>query len=641
MRVGLWTASAGLMAMLVLLAAARWGMPDSLNGPVAEGGWTRRTRAPFTIAGVQGAQVDPSTGRSFSWTAPAARLRFPELPLSDAYRLTLHVRGGRPAGAPHPILAIRVDGVQAASVPVGPDPVQVTVTLPVGRARSVVLLETTPAFRVEGGSGQDRGVIVDAVDLAPVAGHFRPTWLVLGQTGLATAGIMLGLLLCGVRGRLALCLGGCVLTGTIWLLIRDGAFLGGYAQSLAYLGLGAAVTGGLVAMLRWQWPTAGGEAPGWSLAAGIVLGLSALKIALFWHPLAIVGDAVFQVHRAQMVHAGEYFFTSVTPRPFFEFPYAIALYVVAQPFWGALPSEMDLVHLLRTLCIVADGCVGVALYGVVSRNTGSRLAGLLAAALWPLARAPFEALSNANLTNLFGQAVFGTGLATFAWWAGSQSKGIGAVLIAVTLLTVGFLSHFGTLTVGIVILLLVGTMLVGMGKGSVRRAGVWLLALTMIGAALSWVVYYSHFTEVYSNTYQQVRAGERDDTTKVLAAPLVKFARWRSGMGDDYGLPGWPAVALAGAGLAMILWRRQRDAVSLILSGWLVAWIGLSALGILTPITLRANLAAAPAFVGLGAYALAPLAQRSTAGRAAAFAIAAVIAWNGLQVGLACIGRGW
>ena len=377
------------------------------------------------------------------------------------------------------------------------------------------------------------------------------------------------------------------------------------------------------------------------MAAGLVIGLSAVKLAIFWHPLAIVGDAIFQVHRAQMVHGGEYFFTSVTPRPFFEFPYAIALYVAALPFWGSLPSELDLVHLLRTLCVVADALVGVALYGAVRRQSGSRFVGLLAAAMWPLARAPFEALSNANLTNLFGQAAFGTGLAGFAWWAASGARPIWTLVATGALVTIGFLSHFGTITVGVIVLGASATLLAAVGDRPARAAGAWLLAMTIGAVAISWTVYYSHFTAVYTNTYQQVKTGERDDTSKVVAAPSVKFARWRSGAGDDYGLPGWPALALACVGVALAVWRRQRDAVTVTLSAWLLAWIGLSALGIFTPLTLRANLAAAPAIVGLGACALAPLADRSTIGRVVALMIAAVIGWNGLQVGLNCIGTGW
>jgi len=633
-----WAASVGILGILLLLGASRWLMPSALSGPAAEGGWTNRTRAAFTIMGVQGVETDPTSGRPFSWTGPSARIRFPELPTDAAYIVSFTIRSGRPPGTADPAFVVRRDGANVANVSVNAIPQQVKVTLPEARSRSLLLLETTPIYRVEG--LKDRGVIIDAIELAPVAGRFEPTWSALLQAGSACAGMMLGVVLAGVRGRLAAGLAVAILTGTTWLLIQDGAFLGGYTTPLMWIGLGAAAAGGLTAITRCRWPVIG-LVPEWWLAVGIVIGLSALKLGIFWHPLAIVGDGIFQVHRAQMVHRGEYFFTSVTPRPFFEFPYAIALYVAAQPFWGTLPSEMDLLHLLRTLCVVVDGCVGVAVFGAVRRQSGSRFAALLAAALWPLARAPFEALSNANLTNLFGQAAFGAGLAGFAWWGAGGARTKTMLIPTGALITIGFLSHFGTSTVGVIVLGVSAVLLMVAGTGAARSAGAWLLAMTIAVTAISWVAYYSHFTSVFANTYHQLQVGEQDDTSKVVASPGVKFARWRSGMGDDYGLPGWPALILACAGLGLVIWRRQRDAVSVVFSAWLLAWIGLSALGIFTPLTLRANLAAAPAFVGLGACALASLSDRSRSGRLAALAIAAVVGWNGLQVGLACLTTSW
>jgi hypothetical protein len=52
------------------------------------------------------------------------------------------------------------------------------------------------------------------------------------------------------------------------------------------------------------------------------------------------------------------------------------------------------------------------------------------------------------------------------------------------------------------------------------------------------------------------------------------------------------------------------------------------------------NLAAAPVFVCLAAYALSALAGRTRAGLAAAVLVAAAIAWDGIRVCLACLGLG-
>jgi hypothetical protein len=65
----------------------------------------------------------------------------------------------------------------------------------------------------------------------------------------------------------------------------------------------------------------------------------------------------------------------------------------------------------------------------------------------------------------------------------------------------------------------------------------------------------------------------------------------------------------------------------------------LTVLGIVTPIEMRTNLAAAPAFVCLGAYALGHLAMRSRAARAVATIATVAVGWAGLRLWLMCIGR--
>jgi len=192
-RLVVWSVGAGLAAVVAVLIASRWLMPAVLGGPVAEGGWTARSRAAFTIAGVQGVGTNPASGLPFSWIGPAARLRFPELPIDAAYTVTLAIRGGRTSDAAVPTFVVRLDGAEVAHVAVTEAPQQVSVTLPQGRSRSLLLLETTPPYRVAG--APDRGVMLDGISLAPAAGHFRPTRPVLLQIALAAASMMLGVLL--------------------------------------------------------------------------------------------------------------------------------------------------------------------------------------------------------------------------------------------------------------------------------------------------------------------------------------------------------------------------------------------------------------------------------------------------------------
>jgi hypothetical protein len=373
-------------------------------------------------------------------------------------------------------------------------------------------------------------------------------------------------------------------------------------------------------------------APGWSIAAALVLAVSAIKLAVFWHPLAIVGDGIFQVHRAQIVHGGQYFFTSVTPKPFFEFPYPVALYVFAQPFWNAFPTELDLLRLLRAIAIVADGLVALALYGAAMRQWQHRRIALLCAALWPLALAPLEALSNANLTNLFGQSVFGAALAGIGWAAAGTAVSGPGLLILCGLLVVAFLSHFGTVTVGVSMLGAVGVALVLVGRGHPRRMGAWVFAILLAAAAVAWVAYYSHFTEVYAKTWASVSAREADDSSKLVASPAVKLQRWWAGIGDDYGRPGLAVLLLAAAGAVSLVRRHRRDGATIVFLAWGLAWLALTTLGLLTPITLRANLATAPVFILLASVAIGRLASRGGLSVPVAVVLTGAVAWDGWRM---------
>jgi hypothetical protein len=336
------------------------------------------------------------------------------------------------------------------------------------------------------------------------------------------------------------------------------------------------------------------------------------------------------------VHGGNYFFTSVTPRPFFEFPYPVALYVTALPFWSWFPTELDLLRLLRAVCVVADAGVALALFAAIRRAGWPGVAAVGAAILWPFARAPFEALANANLTNLFGQAVFGAGLAGAACLAAARPmRWFGWAPLA-ALFLIGFLSHFGTVTVGLAILGATSLTLVLMGRGWQRTAGFALAGAALVAVVLAWAAYYSHptFREVYAKSYASVTAGDRDDSSKIVASPIVKLGRWWTGVGDDYGRPGIAVLLASLAGLVIALRRKPRDGATLVFAGWLLAWLALSLLGIFSPLTLRANLATAPAFIFFSAITIGSLLTRDTPGRLAAVLLGIWIVWDGWQIAL-------
>jgi hypothetical protein len=631
-----------LAGALALVAGARWALPAAVHGPVAEGAWTARSRAFFEPSGFYRPEINPDTARHFIWTTSHAQLTFRNLNRSVAHLVTLEIRQGRPPDVAPPSVRVSVDDrlvLEADTATSGPS---LAFEIPRrDQTGAVVTVDVAPVYTPSSSDTRSLGIIIDDVAVAPVRGSFRPTGRVLVQTAVAIGACALALWWLGLRGWLFVVAAAGVGVGFDWLLLTDAAFAGGFPDRLMGIGLAALITGAVVGLAAKTTPgmDSGNPFREWSVAAAVVLAVTVVKLGVFWHPNTIVGDGIFQAHRAQAVHAGHYFFTSVTPRPFYEFPYPVALYVAAQPFWSWFPTELDLVRLLRTLSIAADALVGLGLYLAAKRQWPNSRAPLLAAALYPFARAPFEALSNANLTNLFGQGVFGVALAAIAWLAAGAATSWIALALALVLLVIAFLSHFGTFTVGLCVLGAVAAGLFATGRGVSRRAGLWVAALAIGAAAVSWVVYYSDatFRPVYAKTYASLSTREADNTSKLDAAPGVKLQRWWSGVGDDYGRPGVAVLAAALVGLFLALRQAPRAGATLVFAFWIGAWLALSGLGIFTSVTLRANLAAAPPFMFFSAVTLAAIADRSRAGVVVAAAVFALLAWDGWQVAVACL----
>jgi len=627
-----------VLSAILLLAGARWLMPERIEGPVAEAGWTRRSRAAFAPSGFHPPELDPASGQSFTWSRERSELTIEGLRRTRAYHVTLAVRGIRPPGAPPAELRVLVDGQLRLSGPVPADRSDVTFEIPRrDQGGATITLEVPVQFVPGGADPRALGVIVDRVGIGPVNGPWVPRGHAIAMLAISVFLVGLAVRLCGISGWLGTAVSIGIAVAYAWLVLKDAAFLGGYVDRLLTVSGIALALGAIVGGIRLRWSTLAG-APEWSVGAALVIAGSAFKLAVFWHPLAIVGDGIFQVHRAAVVHGGEFFFTSITPKPFFEFPYPVALYVFALPFWSWFPAELDQLRLLRTVAIVADAVAGVMLYGAVRRQWSSRTAALLTAALWPFATAPLQALSNANLTNVFGQSMFAAAVGTIAWVAAGSSMSVAGLALAGLFLTVAFLSHFGTVTVGLAVMGIVVAALVVLGERQTRRVGVATVVALVAVASMAWFLYYSHpkFRAVYGKTAAAVSGPASDDSSKMVASPAVKLERWWSGSGDDYGRPGLVVLFASLAGAAILI-RQQRTGAGLVFLAWIVAWAGVTSLGILTPLTLRANLAAAPAFIVLASVAIGSLAAKPRAGAIAATVVAALVAWDGLRVITACL----
>jgi hypothetical protein len=622
-------------AILILAAAVRLQTPIPVAGPVADGSWIARSRAWFTPRGFSGAETDLRSNRHFSWMGAHADIIVRNIDRARSYRVILRIAAGRGPGLPPPPhLVATVDGVPRLRTETTNETNDYVIEVPPATRDTInVGIDVSNTFVPGANDPRALGVMVDGVALEPVNASFRPTWSVIGWTSFAAALYALVAAFSGARPAVVLIVGMAAACAHAWLLALDAAFVGRFAERLAHIAIGAGIVGAGIGWARHQWPSR--TAPEWPLAAGLVLVLGSLKLAFFAHASATIGDSIFQVHRAQYVAAGNYFFTSVTPRPFFEFPYAIALYVHAMPFWSWFPGELDRVLLLRGLSIAADSLVGFAMYVAFRVAWQQPWPAILFAVLWPFARAPFSALCTSNLTNLYGQGIFGVAMGLVGVMATSPSRSPLGWLAITGLLSVAFLSHFSTVSVGVPLVGLVGVLLVAGASGPVRRVGVGLLISLTLAVAVSYVVYYSHFHEVYRTTIDRVAAREGEAETRSMVAPVsVKAERWRQEVVGAFGIG---VLATAALGAVWLLVRRRREGLTLVLAGWGLAWIIFSTLGVFTAIEMRSNLAAAPLLLGLGTFALGSLAAASRLGAAVAVALAAIIAWGGLTLWAACL----
>lgn len=633
----LWSLGCGVAASLLLGAGTRWLTPAVVSGSIGDAGWTGRTRAWFTPRGFLGAEVDIGSGQQFSWTAARARLTIPNLDRSIPYRLSIETRAFRLDGAPPPTVTVSVDGQAAATLRTSTDAQSVSATIPARAAPgALVTIDSSDTFVPGGGDARSLGVMVNDVRLEAVGGRFRPSWAVSGLAGLAAAAFVFGFVSCGLPRVMAAPLAASTVAGLVWLLLLDAAFLGHDVWRLVQIGAGAAALGLIVLALRSRWPSVAGL-PEWSAAVGTVLALSALKLAFFTHPRIALTDAFFQVHRAQLVERGTYFFTSVTPSPSFEFPYAILLYLTALPLWSWFPTELQIANLLRGLALGADALVGIGLYAVVRRQWQHAGVALFCAELWVMARAPAMALGHANLTNLFGQGLFGVAMCLVAAMAVGRRASMPMLTASGLVMTLAFLSHFSTLSIGILLVAAVVAACLAAGDRDLRRVALKIALVLAVAVGLSYALYYSHFNDLYRQTFTRIVSGaDAPSETSMVASPAIKFERWitEDQFSNDYGLPGLALFLSAVLGLTWLARDRPRDPLTIVLGAWAAVWVVAAALGIFTSVELRANLASAPMFVCLGAYGLSKVASRSSFGRVVAGVGTAAIFWAGLHVWL-------
>ena len=620
-----------LTGVLLALAVSVGPGRSIARGPLENGEKIGRSRAWFGFSGFYPAELE--NGQSFSWMGEAGRIRLARLDRSAGYKLSLWVQ---PAVASPVELKPAVDGLSLQPVTLVPGPQRVDIDIPARHAeRTIVNLGVSQTLVPGASDSRTLGLRVDGIALEAADGRLRVPWSSLGSTVIGGLGLGVALALTAGTGILAFALGAGAGGWLGFLLMFDGAFLGSYPERLAFAGIAAAGAAALCAAFA--------RRPGderWSLrvAAGVVVVLTACKLALFLHPMAAVGDSIFHVHRAQVVQRGEYFFTSITPRPFFEFPYPPGLYVAVSPLWNTFRTDTEHVWLLRAAALAAEAALALALYVVVFAHWRNRLAAFFASIVTALLPLGLYTICTSNLTNSFGQSMFGIGLATLLCLhlAGRRfwiQTAVGSVFVCA-----GFLSHFSTFSVGIPLLIACAAALWLGRRAEPRRVAIGLTVALAVAATVSVAVYYSHFVPVYKKTAERVLAREGAGAERSMAAPAsVKAHRVITTVWTEFG-----AVALlaAVAGGLLLAGARASDPLTVALAGWAAVVLGFWGLAIITAIEMRASLAAQPVFAMLAGLAIARGIQGGGAVRIAATLAIASMVLHAVNDWAGCLGSG-
>jgi hypothetical protein len=562
---------------------------------------------------------------TFAWTSARGEIAFPMFDRASAWRCSVSVRGGRPSGIPLPMVALEIDGVALTRRAVTNDYHGLEITAP-ARPRTPGLrlgIVTSPTF-VPPGDPRELGVQVDRVSCRPAGGGLvLPPRRALVAASLAAAALAAAFALAGVSMALTLVL-------TVFAAIAQAVPLStgpapyleytGRVTSLAFwIGLSSLVAVKAIEWLRRQ--------PFHDLARFAVAFSAAalyLKLLGLLHPSKPIIDALFHAHRFEWVLAGKYFFTQTMPDGV-QFPYAIALYVVAAP-WSLLTR--DHMTLLRIVVCAAEAIAGALLYLMVIKTWGDRAMGALAVVFFHLVPLPYFVLGNANLTNAFGASVSLAAMAAATAWPlgpGQTLQVVGLTAIA----AVGLLSHVSIFGLLLATLLATAFFYRTLGGRPLRRPAKVVVAAALIAAVVAVGSYYAHFGDAYRSlerTGDGARAGTvapaqgsagRPDATPTPAAATSSgrsfFSRTLTGLGQGAVDLGWPMLVLAAVGAWRVWADRLRDRLALAICAWGVAYLVFLGVSVLAPVDVgyeryaaefmgRVDLSTYPAAVLLAAY---------------------------------------
>ncbi len=555
----------GLAAALSLVAAyvIHPGLVFEMDRPLP----------PF-IQGIYGQEADAQG--TYSWTSGHVSAEFPGLDRQVGWACTIRFRGPRPAGEPAPTLDVRVDGRPVAHVTAAPDYQDLGVLLPPqpNTTGVSILMDVTPTFTPGTADKRVLGVQLDRFLCRPASSIVRPPSDTLSEATLAAAIFSAGLALLGLSLSSAMFAAAAIGLGQTLMMVMGSGMYGDYPAKLPWLALGVVGPAFLVAQVIERWR----REPLSSTARFVVACCAAvlfLKLAGLYHPAKPIIDAEFNAHRLNDVLGGHRFFTQPLPNGVLM-PYAIGFYIFALP-WGWLFGATKAV--VWTVAASMDVVAGALLYPVVLKAWGDRRAAALAAVLFQLVPAPFVTLGNANLPNMFGQAMALIAMLSAVAWQ-LDVRRVAAFGGFTILAAWALCSHVSTVTIFTPTIGLLALLFFWQGDLDRRRAALAIAAGTTIAIVFAWFAYYQYFLDVFRSAFTlmfQPPSPEQAAAAAIVKGNMTLVQRVGDLARQAVDAASWPFLILSAIGAWSLFRRRERGRLESALIAWAIVWIVFSA----------------------------------------------------------------
>ena len=535
---------------------------------------------------------------TFAWTSDRAEVGLSGLDRRVPWKCSVRFRGARAADARQPEVVLAVDGADVGVWRAANEFRLAEVAVPaLATSHGLTFtLKVSDTFVPGGEDGRRLGVQVDRLSCAPASGVTVPPRTALGAAG-ASAGLLgAGFALTGITPASAIGAAALMAAGQAHVITRWGAQFGTYPVTMIALAFWIAIT---MAGAVWLLERLTGRPLRNTAKFAVTCSAGTLYFQLLalLHPSKPVIDALFHAHRFDEVLAGHLYFTqlstSATP-----FPYAIGLYLFAAP-WALLTDNH--VALLRVVVSVSEAVAGAMLYPLVVRSWGNRLVGAVSVALFSLVPLTYGLVGSANLTNVFGQAVSITAVATVVL-AAERLRATAPFVAVVALVAFGLICHVSTVVLLPATLVALAVLIHWFGAEPLRSTARRILIATLAAAAVAIVVYWGHFGDVYARQIERMRAPAAAASADLPAAPSASPAvpaprrapararaalpistRTLQAVQQTVANLGWPICLLALVGLSRTRAEGGRDRLSLAIGAWAVVCVAFVAFSVISP----------------------------------------------------------